>query len=190
MTTKADNRSLIADPENGLFREDPLARSLSYFSKQLPVKVDADLIAELDQISTSRGNVNVRLSLHLGPDAAHHDMIVLQRRGTYVRPHHHEGKGEAFHMMTGRLGIACFNEAGDVLSLCVLNPGEIFRVAEGGIHALLPLTDPVIYHENKQGPFRRGTDSIYPKWAPPDSDSAGIAEFLGKLASLFEDQPK
>lgn len=189
MNFKADGFRVITDPDRSLFREDPLARSLSFFCKRLPVKVDAELIAELNQLSDERGNVNVRLSLHTSPDSAHHDMIILQRRGTYVRPHRHEGKGEAFHMMAGRLGIACFDESGEIHTLCALRAGEIFRVAEGGIHSVIPLSDPVIYHENKQGPFLPGTDSIYPDWAPAETDSEAVSAFLRKMTSMFEKLP-
>ena len=70
-------------------------KSLAYFAKKRPVKVDAELIKKLKE-TISKLDKNVRLCLHESPDSLFHDMIILERKGKYYRPHKHKKKEESF----------------------------------------------------------------------------------------------
>ena len=47
----------------------------------------------------------------------------------------------------------------------------------------MPLSDPVIYHENKPGPFTGQGDSLFPAWAPDGTDVAEVERYVLKLKS-------
>jgi glucose-6-phosphate isomerase len=179
----SDLNLLEPDPER--LRVDPKAKSLSFFCLKRPARIDARVIADLKAVAAQNGGRNARICLHANPDAPHHDMIVLEHRGKYYRPHKHADKGEAFHVMGGRLGIFAFDDAGRVVDAQALEPGDIYRVEVGMYHAVMPLTDQVLYHENKPGPFLGEGDSIYPDWAPDGSNLEAIRTFVDGLHDIL-----
>ena len=168
-------------PDPDQLCKDKGAKSISFFCRRRPVRIDHALFAELRQVSISNGGKNVRVCLHDGPKARHHDMVILENRGKYYRPHKHRDKGEAFHVIEGRLGLFTFSDSGEVIDSCVLAPGEIYRVEENAYHAVLPMTKQVIYHENKPGPFTGEGDSIFPNWAPDGNDEIEQAAYSTSL---------
>jgi cupin fold WbuC family metalloprotein len=163
--------------------EDVGAKTVAFFVLRPPVLIDARLIAELKQISTQRDNSNVRICLHESPEAEHHDMVALERKGRYYRPHKHFNKGDTSHMLEGRLRVFSFDTEGEVIDAVAIGPGEIYRTATNMYHAILPLTDYVIHHESKPGPFEGENDSIYPDWAPDGSDQAEVDAYIGTLTA-------
>ena len=177
----------LLDPDPAKLVEDKGAKTIAFFCRTLPVVVDARLIDELKQVSKQRDNANVRICLHDGPAADHHDMVALERKGRYYRPHKHARKGDTFHMLEGQLGIFSFDGDGNVTDAVVIGPGEIYRTAINMYHAILPLTDYVIHHESKPGPFEGENDSIYPDWAPDGSDAAETAAYVARLSELLPD---
>ncbi len=168
--------SLLA-PDAAKLREDSGAKSVSFFCIERPVRIDQALLDEMKEVSAQRGGRNVRICLHSAPEDEHHDMIVLERSGNYYPPHKHAAKGECFHVMDGKLGLLAFDEAGQVIDATVLEAGEVYRIAIGMYHAVMPLSDPVIYHESKPGPFLGAGDSIYPDWAPSGEDREAVAAY-------------
>ncbi len=173
---KLSNISLLALDEEKL-REDTGAKSISFFCLTRPVRIDRVLVDEMKEVSVQRAGRNVRICLHSGPEDDHHDMVVLERSGKYYRPHKHAKKGECFHVIEGSLGLLVFDPAGGVIDATALGAGEIYRIAVGMYHAVMPLSDPVIYHESKPGPFLGEGDSIYPDWAPLAEDAEAVEAF-------------
>ena len=176
----------ILTPDSQKLREDMEAKSISYFCLQRPVCVDKALLAEMKEVSTRRGERNVRICLHSAPEDKHHDMIVLERSGNYYRPHKHAVKGECFHVMDGKLGVLVFDKGGVVLDATVLEVSDIYRIAVGSYHAIMPLSDPVIYHESKLGPFIGKKDSLYPEWAPQEDDTGAVQAYKLMARAYFE----
>lgn len=181
---KISHISLIdLDPEK--LWQDTSAKSVSFFCRRRPVRVDGAVIAELRELSRRHDGKNVRLCLHDGPTADHHDMIILERQGKYYRPHKHAAKGEAFHVIAGQLGVLAFADDGMVVDACALGPGDIYRVEVNMYHAVLPLSAEVIYHENKPGPFTGEGDSIFPDWAPDGTDPTAFGQYVDSLRRRF-----
>jgi len=171
----------LRDPESVWIDEG--GRSLGFFCQKKPVRVDGDLIQELKNVSARLDGKNLRLCLHESPDAAFHEMIILEHRSNYYRPHKHLVKGESYHIMEGSQGVFIFDEDGAVLDACVLEPQGncIYRVGPNMYHAVMPLTDLIIYHESKPGPFVREGDSVFPYWAPDGTDLQQAAKFIDQL---------
>ena len=126
---------------------------------------------------------NVRLCLHEGSDSDFHDMVILERKSRHYRPHCHREKGESFHIIEGELGVFTFSESGVVIDSCIMTNDNIriYKVKPNMFHAVLPLSDSVIYHETKPGPFLGKMDSIYPEWAPNVDNLDEIDIYLNKL---------
>lgn len=176
----------LRNPDPDKIRSDPGAKTLSFFCLHRPVLINADTIGELKTLSSENGNANVRICLHESPQANHHDMIILERAGKYYRPHLHPDKGEAFHIIEGQMGLFAFDANGNVLDAVVLNKGDIYRVEAGMHHALLPITDPIIYHENKPGPFLGDSSNLYPEWAPDGTNSDEVSAYVSELKSKLK----
>ena len=167
---------------------DKNAKSIAYFCKRRPVGVGKALINELKEISVGSGNQNVRFCLHESPDALFHDMLILEHKGKYYRPHKHLTKGESFHIIEGSMAIFIFDEKGNIIDNCLLNTANnlIYRLEINMFHAIMPLSDLVIYHESKLGPFLSEGDSIYPSWAPVGDSPKQTAEYQDRLQGNFK----
>jgi hypothetical protein len=67
-----------------------------------------------------------------------------------------------------------------------LEPGEIYRVEAGAYHGILPLSEIVLFHENKPGPFRGPADNIMAPWAPEPEDLKAAVAYRRRLENLTE----
>jgi len=150
--------------------------------------VDRELVSELKQVAAGLNGKNLRLCLHEGPEALFHDMVILEHPGNYYRPHKHLKKGESFHILEGSMGIFVFDQQGQVIDACVLDPqgSFLYRIDTDMYHAVMPLSDPVIYHESKPGPFTGDGDSVFPAWAPEGRDPGEVEGYTDFLRSMLE----
>lgn len=171
----------LSDP--ACARIDRQGRSLAILCMKKPVLVDQKLIDELKSMSKELNGADLRLCLHSDISDTFHEMIILQHYGRYYPPHKHRDKGESYHIIEGELGALVFDDEGVVTASTVLGrSGQIiYRVGENTFHTVLPLSDFVIYHESKSGPFVRETDSIFPDWAPDGKDIPASTAFREKL---------
>ena len=170
------------DPE--IYRVDETGRSTGIFTKQLPTSVDWNTINQLVDMAETGGGKSIRLCLHDNPDASFHTMIIVDKEGTYYRPHKHIDKGECFHIIRGRLAIFTFDEEGTVTDSCQLEPEQtiMYRVAVNCYHAVMALSPTVVYHESKPGPYLQDDDSVFPPWAPDNWDEAQITRYCEELS--------
>lgn len=152
-----------------------MGKTLSFFATDPTQIVDRAVIEELLAESRARGRCNARVCLHDSPEAAFHQMIILEWEDSYFPPHRHPTKGESIHIIQGQLAMVTFDQAGDVQISTVLgHNGEIIcRVGPGDWHFTCPLTDYVIYHEIKPGPFRGEADREFAPWAPKADEPKG-----------------
>lgn len=179
--------TLRLDPTK--FRRDLTAHSVSFFALDQTVTVDDHVIDALITESAAACSRPARICLHTMPDADFHEMVVLERPGHYFPPHRHPFKGESLHVIEGRLAVFTFDDDGRVTHSTVLGrDGNIIaRVGTNVWHFTLPLTDPVIYHESKPGPFLGVRDRDFAKWAPrrtvTNTWDAYCADLLNKVAA-------
>ncbi len=170
---------------------DPTGRSIAYFCKNSFVSVDKSLIEDLKinfLEEQKKGGKNIRLCLHNSAESEFHQMIILEQKGNYYRPHKHSGKGESQLIIEGKMGVFIFNDTGEVKEASVLEPSKTFlcRISNNIWHAIMPLTDLIIYHEARPGPFVMKEDSIYPNWAPNGDNLLEINEYTKKLQSYLK----
>ena len=178
-------RSTVRLDDSASTRRDDSGKSVAFFCQRLPARVDQDLLEQLKRIARdpATGGKNVRLCLHDGPGAAFHEMVILERKGRYYRPHKHLTKGESYHLIEGSMAAFIFEDDGTIADACVLDPSDrfLYRVGTNMYHAILPLSDWIVYHESKPGPFTGEGDSVYPAWAPDGRDASAVAAYVRTL---------
>lgn len=184
--TPADSSGLdLLDPDR--VRRDDTGRSIGFFCRKLPAAVGPETIRALVDAAERSAGRNVRLCLHESPESDFHSMIIFERQGTYYPPHFHETKGETWHVIEGEMAAFVFSEHGDLLEARRLSPQGCFlyRLEKRTIHTVFPLTDYVIYHESKPGPFLGPSDSVVPDWAPERDEPDQVAAFLRTLRAAL-----
>ena len=92
-------------------------------------------------------------------------MIILQQKKKFYTPHKHLKKGETYHIIKGSMACVLLSDNGKITKVCKLKKNDIFRTPLNIFHTMLPISNYVIYHESKTGPFLKKNDSIFPKWS-------------------------
>tara|TARA_Y100001970_G_scaffold290205_1_gene423031 strand:- start:1985 stop:2509 length:525 start_codon:yes stop_codon:yes gene_type:complete len=161
---------------------DKKAKCVSFFVKNLPFSINKKNLNEMMKLSDKNKKSNVRICFHKSKDDIHHDMIILERNKNVYPPHRHKDKGECFHVILGKLKILIFNSSGKIKNKIILKKGEVLRIKKNSYHAVIALTDPVIYHESKPGPFLGDKDSVFPSWLPNEKNA--LQEYYSKLLNI------
>lgn len=165
--------------------QDKNARSLSYYFAKDIARIDNKIVKQLVNLSSQNGNCNARICLHTSPSVNFHEMIILEYKGHYYRPHKHLSKGESCHIIEGEVAFIIFNDDGTIAATCIVSKERnlIYRVGINQWHTIIPISPYAVYHESKPGPFLGQGDSIYPEWAP---DGLGIMESQSYMEQLLE----
>jgi cupin fold WbuC family metalloprotein len=138
----------------------------------------------------------VRINAHPGSDDGLHEMIIAIEPGSYIRPHKHPGKSEAFHIIEGQVDIVVFSEAGNIdriVSLAAKGGDRPFyyRMSTSHFHTLIIRSDLLVVHEITNGPFVP-TSTVYADFAPEEGDVAEGAAFqqnLIKRVDALQERP-
>jgi len=146
-----------------LLKKDTKAKTTSYFLVKEGEVVGKKFISFLER-NYHKNNEDIRICLHTNTNAKHHDMIILQQKKNFYLPHKHLRKGETYHILKGSMACVLFNASGKITKVCKLKKNDLFRTPLNIFHTMLPISNYVIYHEGKTGPFLKKNDSIYPKW--------------------------
>jgi len=150
------------------FIRDEKSKSLSFFNRSKKnIPVTKELMEEIKLIAF-KSKVNVRVNLHLSSDDDFHNMLIFQWKGTYIRPHKHKHKAETCHMIEGEQQQIILSENGKRIDNCNLSREKniIYRIDKNTYHTAHIISEYVLFHESKPGPFLFENDSIFPKWAP------------------------
>ena len=146
---------------------------------------DSDLHAlkESARISSLR---RARICLHRSEEESVQEMILCVYRGSYVRPHRHNGKSESFHLIEGDLSVLLFDDEGEIFRRVELgasggNKNLLYRLSVNAWHTILPRAEFVIFHEVTNGPFVR-TDTEYAKWSPHESEINEVERYMKKIS--------
>ena len=172
-------------------KQDPNAKSLSFFCIKDRVMISRDIMDQLVEESKKNGDCDIRISLHKSPDDDFHNMIILQNKNKYYRPHRHQKKVEVYQIIEGKMALFIFNDDGEVIESDVLSTEEnfIYRIPAKTWHVTIPLTKFVIFHESKPGPFLREGDSIFANWAPDGSVPHEAKKYFTLLLKKVNTEP-
>ena len=122
------------------------------------------------------------MNLHSNSEDEFHNMLIFQWKGTYIRPHKHLYKPETCHMLEGKQQQILLGDNGEVIDRANLSTNEniIYRIQSNTYHTAFILSDYVLFHESKPGPFLFDEDSIFPRWAP-NSNQKEIDTFMNNI---------
>ena len=159
--------------------------------------IGAEDIEVLRQAVRKTPKRRVRINAHPRSDDELHEMIIAIEPGSYIRPHKHPGKSEAFHIIEGQVDIVVFSEAGEVeriVSLAAKGGHHPFyyRMSTPHFHTLIVRSDLLVVHEITNGPFLP-TGTIYAAFAPEEGDTASAAIFqanLVKRVAAIQERPQ
>ena len=170
--------------DTSLIRQDASAKTESYFCTSDLVAIDDNVIDFLKERIAKSGKSSVRISLHNSTEDSFHQMIIAHSKGHYYRPHKHLKKVEAYQVILGTLDVVIFNDDGGIRDVTRLSADGksnfIYRIGPNLWHCTVPVSEIVIFHEVKPGPFH-GNDSVYPKWAPDGKDAAALEAYQNQL---------
>jgi cupin fold WbuC family metalloprotein len=126
-----------------------------------------------------------RINAHPDGGDALHEMIIAIDANSYIRPHKHPGKSEAFHIVEGEVDIVVFRDDGAIDRVVQLGaPGSgrsfYYRMSKPFFHTLIIRSDVLIVHEITNGPFRPEA-TVYADFAPEDSDTHNAAAYRADL---------
>jgi cupin fold WbuC family metalloprotein len=133
-----------------------------------------------------------RINTHGDGEDPLHEMIIAIDGHSYIRPHKHPGKSEAFHVIEGDVDIVVFGEDGEIAQFIALGTrgaGRSFyyRISSALFHTLIVRSDIAILHEITNGPFRPSA-TLFADFAPDDRDieKAAIyqADLLRRVSTL------
>ena len=144
-------------------KEDKKAKTKSFFLKEKENFFSEKYIKFIKNFY-KKFKKDVRICLHKNNKSKHHDMIILQQKKNFYKPHKHKKKGETYHIIEGSMICIIFSDKGKIQKSCIIKKNDIFRTPLNKYHTMMPLTKYVIYHESKPGPFLKKGDSIFPKW--------------------------
>jgi cupin fold WbuC family metalloprotein len=161
-------------------------RSPEVFLTEGPISAIGE--RELDALRTAvKASPRRRARINAHPDGEDplHEMIIAIDRTSYIRPHKHPGKSEAFHIVEGEVDIVVFTDQGEIdriIPLGAAGSGRSFyyRMSRPFFHTLIIHSDILIVHEITNGPFRPEA-TVFADFAPDDSESQQAATYQADL---------
>lgn len=136
---------------------------------------------EIDYLrSELASNAKGRVRINLHPDDADtlHEMFIAIRPDSYIRPHKHPHKSEAFHIVYGEVDIVVFDDDGNIAQVVPLAAGSCskafyYRMSTPYFHTLMIKSDLLVVHEITNGPFvKDGT--VFGSFAPAEDANGNV----------------
>ena len=169
--------------ENNNFKE--MSKEVYYVTDSIAKlgKKDIDFIMEK---MISNNLQRIRICSHKDINDKIHEMFIVLRKTSYIRPHKHLNKSESFHLIDGNAKIVVFDDEGkiqDVIDVDTYDSEKKFyyRMDNAFYHTVFVTSDFLVFHETVQGPFKK-EDTVFAPWAPEENDKEGENEYMGKLA--------
>ncbi len=135
----------------------------------------------------------VRINAHDGGEDRLHEMFIALKADSYIRPHKHPGKSEAFHLVHGAVDIVILTDEGSIQEVVRLAAGDperafYYRLSAPFYHTLLIRSDILVIHEITNGPFRR-EDTVFAPFAPTDNEKEAAATYMRRLDEQVSARP-
>jgi cupin fold WbuC family metalloprotein len=151
--------------------------------------IDQHLLDRLSAQAAENPRLRKNYNIHPSDDFCCHRLFNAVEPGSYIRPHRHldPAKDETFVIIRGRLGVAMFDDVGNVTGTALLEANREAVAADiphGAFHAAVSLEPGTIFFEAKAGPYLPLSDQEKAHWAPEDG-TPDAAAYLTFLRSLF-----
>jgi cupin fold WbuC family metalloprotein len=151
--------------------------------------VTSELLQQLSESARTTQRLRKNHNLHTSDESRCHRLLNAIEPDSYIRPHRHldPEKDEAFILISGRLGIIQFSDAGDLVDTVILSrQGGILGadVPHGVFHTAVSLEPGTVFFEAKAGPYLPLSEAEIATWAPCEGDS-GVSPYLEQLRTLL-----
>ena len=149
-------------------------------------KLTARLIQELGRKAAAAPRKRTNHNFHESLDDPVQRLIVVMKKGTYIRPHRHaaENKWEFAVALQGRMQVILLNDDGSLRERVDLAPGGQtigLEIPPEVWHTWLALEEDAAFFECKRGPYHHEKTNVFAPWSPPEGD-ARVAEYSQWLA--------
>lgn len=147
------------------------------------VKIDQILIDELVEKARSSPRRRAIFRFHEKDEDTMHRMLNALEPDTYVQPHFHPDKHEAFIILQGSILFVIFDEKGKIMQYHVLKAGSSdfgLEISPKTYHTLISLESGTVIFEIKHGPYDAQTDKTFAPWSPREGE-ADCQEFNKKI---------
>jgi cupin fold WbuC family metalloprotein len=128
-----------------------------------------------------------RICLHTNEEALLHETVLVYTKATYNRPNRHP-MAESFHLLEGACDVIFFYSDGvpyHTLHMEAASRGNghpyIVQFPIMVYHTIIVRSEWLVIHETCRGPFVRGETTLYAPWAPLETDTHDVTDFLAKL---------
>ena len=149
-------------------------------------KLTAQLIHELGQKAAAAPRKRTNYNFHDNPDDPVQRLIVVMKKGTYIRPHRHaeEKKWEFAVAVQGRMQVVLMTTDGSLRERVDLALGGQtigLEIPPEAWHTWLALEEDAAFFECKRGPYDPAKTNVFAPWSPPEGDPR-VAEYSQWLA--------
>lgn len=153
------------------------------------ITVDSQLLDQLTEKAKASPRLRMNHNFHPSDASTCHRLLNAIEPGSYIPPHCHldPEKDETFVLLRGKLGVVCFDAAGQVQETVTLVAGTdqiITTISRGVFHTAVCLAPGTIFFETKAGPYLPFQTAEKAAWAPTDATDEAPA-YLQQLCSLF-----
>jgi cupin fold WbuC family metalloprotein len=151
------------------------------FNALAPADID-----ELKQRAAKTPRQRCRVCLHDAPNAALHDMVIVQGRGIYARPHRHLTRPETLIVLEGEGTFIRFSDDGQPVAAISLSASgragttQVIRVPVSEFHGLTVESEWLVICESTLGPFDPKANE-FAAWSPPQEDVTAVGRYLDEL---------
>ena len=157
-----------------------------FFAIGKGLKIEFKDIKLLKDKSNSNERKRIRLCMHKTINDNLHEMFIIHAKDAYIRPHKHLNKIESLHVIEGIADVIIFDDVGKVIEAFRMgdySSGYAFyhRYPDSGYHTLIIRSEFLVFHEVTSGPFKR-SDTVLAQWAPDETDSAAVRDFMNGLS--------
>lgn len=151
----------------------------------MTIEINKTLFDELQILASQSPRLRSHWNLHQSLDDPVQRLCIALKKGTYVRPHHHQSqkKHEMLVALRGSVAVLTFDNHGVMQQRFILNPtGNLsgIELDYDFYHTVIPLTDEAILLEVKLGPYTPTEFNEFASWAP-DDNSCEVSAFLAWL---------
>ncbi len=138
---------------------------------------DIDWIREKARASALN---KARICLHNTPDDTPQQMLIVQMRGNYIKPHINRHSEKYYQIISGEMLAVIFSDNGEVIRKDRLNCTDnfIYKIQHNNFHTFIPLSEDVIYMETVAGPF---TQTEFATWAPAENMTGDCQQYIKDL---------
>ncbi len=156
-----------------------------YYATHKNIKLGKDDIKILKKKAKVNKLDRIRLCCHKDSFDNLHEMFILLKRNTYIRPHMHLNKSESLHVLEGSAYVVIFDKQGNISEVIELGNYRsrnkfYYRMDKPIYHTLIINSDFLVFHETTVGPFRR-KDTLFAPWAPKENDTITQKLYINKL---------